>query len=101
MNRTSLALLGIVAIAFSPVVTAGRAQAQTVNCSGVPAWSGNSVAYAVGNLVTYQGKEYKVIQAHTSIPNWDPVDAPSLFTLMGTCSTTTGTTTGATCAAEP
>src|SRR5258708_3325734 len=97
MNRSSLALLGLVSLMLSPVVLSTPAQAQTVNCTGVAAWSGNSVAYAVGALVTYQGKEYKVIQAHTSNAGWDPVSAASLFTLQGTCASTTGTTTGATC----
>src|SRR5580700_6425420 len=72
-----------------------------VNCSGVAAWSPNSVAYAVGNLVTYNGSEYKCIQAHTSQPAWDPADTQSLCTLQGTCSTTTGSTTGGSCAASP
>src|SRR5579872_4810656 len=54
---------------------APMASATTVNCSGVAAWSGNSVAYAVNALVTYNGSEYKCLTAHTSNVSWDPVDA--------------------------
>ena len=41
-------------------------------------WSGDSVQYNVGDEVTYNGTLYKCLQAHTSLPNWDPVDAASL-----------------------
>jgi len=54
-------------------------------CTGIAAWNPNSVNYAVGNLVTYNGKEYKCIQAHTSQAAWDPVDAASLWSLVATC----------------
>src|SRR5579883_1527360 len=81
MKRTSLPL---VAVALVLLLALG-ASAQTVNCSGVAAWSGNNVAYSIGQLVTYNGSEYKCIQAHTSEPNWDPVDVPALWSLQGTC----------------
>jgi len=54
-------------------------------CTGIAAWNPNSVAYAVGNLVTYNGKEYKCITAHTSQSSWDPADAVSLWTAIATC----------------
>jgi len=60
--------------------------AQSVNCSGVSAWSASSVNYGIGALVTYSGSEYKCIQSHTSEAGWDPADAPALWQLMGTCS---------------
>lgn len=44
-----------------------------------PAWSGDGVAYAVGDRVRYGGVLYKVLQAHTSQEGWTPTDAPSLF----------------------
>ena len=101
MKRRSAVLFGLIAaLAISPIA-AKTAHAQTVNCTGVAAWSPNSVAYAVGNLVTYNGSEYKCQQAHTSQAAWDPADAASLWVLQGTCASTTGTTTGATCAAAP
>lgn len=42
-------------------------------------WSGDGVAYAVGDRVLYSGTLYKVIQAHTSQPDWTPDAAVSLF----------------------
>jgi hypothetical protein len=35
--------------------------------------------YAVGNLVSYKGVTYKVKEAHTSLPGWEPTALPSLF----------------------
>ena len=40
------------------------------------------VAYAVGDLVTYQGATYKCLQAHTSIQTWNPAAAGSLWQLQ-------------------
>jgi len=87
MKRVSLFLLmACLVIALLP--TGAFAQA---NCSGVPAWSGNSVSYSVGQFVTYNGSEYKCLQAHTSEPGWDPVDAPALWSFVGSCSSCTTT----------
>jgi chitodextrinase len=44
-----------------------------------PEWDGNSVQYTVGDEVTYNGNLYRCLQSHTSLPTWDPVDAPSLW----------------------
>ena len=35
--------------------------------------------YAVGDLVTYEGVTYRVKEAHTSLPGWEPPALPSLF----------------------
>jgi Glycosyl hydrolases family 16 len=35
--------------------------------------------YVTGDLVTYEGVTYKVLQAHTSLPGWEPPALPSLF----------------------
>ena len=48
---------------------------------GAPAWSAASVAYKVGDLVTYTGKTWRCLQAHTSNTGWTPVAAVSLWTL--------------------
>ena len=100
MKRSLLALIGL-GLLMCGALTLSKPAAAQVNCTGVAAWSPNSVAYAVGNLVTYNGSEYKCLQAHTSQAAWDPADAASLWQLQGTCSSTTGTTTGATCTATP
>ena len=43
-----------------------------------PQWAENT-AYAVGFKVQYQGKLWRVRQAHTSIVTWTPDSAPSLW----------------------
>lgn len=50
--------------------------------SGAQPWDGNNHPYAVNDLVTYLGNTYKCIQAHTSLPTWDPVSAPALWQLQ-------------------
>lgn len=44
-----------------------------------PDWSGSSVSYAVGDLVTYNGVVYSVLQDHTSQAGWTPDAVPSLY----------------------
>jgi protocatechuate 3,4-dioxygenase beta subunit len=36
-------------------------------------------AYAVGAKVTYGGREYVCLQAHTAQPGWEPPNAPALW----------------------
>ena len=43
-----------------------------------PAWA-IGVAYSVGERVQYDGKLYKVVQAHTSQDDWTPDKTPALF----------------------
>ena len=47
--------------------------------SAPAAWSGNFVAYKTGDVVSYDGKNYTCIQAHTSESNWDPADTAALW----------------------
>jgi len=35
--------------------------------------------YKAGDLVTYKGTTYKVKEAHTSLPGWEPTALPNLF----------------------
>ena len=44
-----------------------------------PAWDGGGHAYKAGDLVTYSGKTYRVLQAHSSQAGWTPTAAPSLW----------------------
>ena len=44
-----------------------------------PLWA-VGVAYSVGERVQYDGKLYKVVQAHTSQADWTPDKTPALFT---------------------
>jgi hypothetical protein len=43
------------------------------------AWSAASVAYKVGDVVTYGGNSYRCLQAHTSQAAWTPVAVPALW----------------------
>ncbi len=95
-KRTPLLVLSILGLLLLLLAVASAA---SVNCSGVTAWvaGGN---YTVGELVTYQGSEYKCLQANNNAaPNWDPVDWPGGWSLVGTCTggptaTATRTATG-------
>jgi len=48
--------------------------------SGATAWAPN-VSYKVGDLVSYGGKTYSCIQAHTSLVGWEPPIVPALWAL--------------------
>ncbi|RGA05723.1 chitinase [Microbispora triticiradicis] len=45
------------------------------------AWAPNTW-YAVGARVTYGGKDYECIQAHTSLTGWEPPNVPALWKLL-------------------
>ena len=36
-------------------------------------------AYHVGDVVTFNGHSYKCLQAHTSLPGWEPPNVPALW----------------------
>jgi chitinase len=59
-----------------------------------PAWAPNT-AYAVNQLASYGGQDYKCIQAHTSLTGWEPPNVPALWQLQaggGATATKTATT---------
>lgn len=37
------------------------------------------VSYTAGTLVTYGGSSYRCLQAHTSLPGWEPANVPALW----------------------
>jgi len=43
-----------------------------------PAWAAG-VSYALDEILRHEGTLYKVVQAHTSQPDWAPPDVPALF----------------------
>lgn len=45
-------------------------------------WTPNTV-YKVGDMVTYQGQDYKCTFAHTSLVGWEPPNVPTLWQLQG------------------
>lgn len=44
-----------------------------------PAWA-KGTAYDVDDRIRYDGKLYRVVQAHTSQADWLPPDVPALYT---------------------
>ncbi|ETK31879.1 glycosyl hydrolase family 18 protein, partial [Microbispora sp. ATCC PTA-5024] len=56
------------------------------------AWAPNT-SYAVGARVTYSGKDYEAIQAHTSLVGWEPPNVPALWKPLSGTSTPTPTPT--------
>lgn len=43
-----------------------------------PLWDVN-INYEIGDRVRYNSILYRCLQSHTSLSNWNPVDAPSLW----------------------
>ena len=46
-----------------------------------PNWT-DGVAYKIDDRVTFEGKRYKCIQAHTSLPGWTPTVVPALWAVV-------------------
>lgn len=56
-------------------------QTYTIGSTQTPAWTAGT-AYKVGDLVTYSGKTYKCIQAHTALSVWTPDVVPALWSIV-------------------
>ena len=69
--------------AMRAIIEANSKQAtdeEAVNAPYIfPQWDGSGVQYQAGDRVQFDGKAYKVLQAHVSQTTWTPTDAPSLF----------------------
>ena len=69
--------------AMRAIIEANSKQAtdeEAVNAPYIfPQWDGSGVNYEAGDRVQFDGKAYKVLQAHVSQTTWTPTDAPSLF----------------------
>lgn len=50
----------------------------SVNAFAASEWESNTF-YKVGDIVTYNGTTYECIQAHTTLPNWQPSIVPALW----------------------
>ncbi|WP_305785221.1 carbohydrate-binding protein [Symbioplanes lichenis] len=46
--------------------------------TAAPAWK-TFVDYQAGDVVSFEGAEYEVLEAHTSLPGWEPTALPALF----------------------
>ncbi|GKU78934.1 M4 family metallopeptidase [Paenibacillus sp. L3-i20] len=53
----------------------------TESPSTVQPWVAN-VTYNVNDQVTYNGNTYKALQAHSSLPGWEPSNVPALWSLV-------------------
>ncbi len=71
---------GITASAVSSAAyTIQAGSGQTGGDSGTfSPWAPN-VSYKVGDIVSYNGKYYQCIQAHTSLVGWEPSNVPALW----------------------
>ncbi|GAB1642913.1 carbohydrate-binding protein [Krasilnikovia sp. MM14-A1259] len=47
-----------------------------------PKWKVHT-AYKAGDLVSFKDKVYRVKEAHTALPGWEPTALPNLFELVG------------------
>ena len=72
--KSTLATVIFLALAICLIGTVASAQA-------APAWQ-NNTAYKVGDLVTFNGQQYKCQIAHTSQADWTPDVARSLWLLI-------------------
>jgi chitinase len=81
---TIMAGLALVPIGQA-AVAGGRTDAAAVACSA-PAWA-EGTSYVVGSRVTYNGRMYEALVAHTPPPGagWNPVAAASLWRDLGAC----------------
>ena len=78
--RTIISISLFICVLFSLVYVTTAGAAPTRADRGE--WAAY-VSYAVADTVTYQGCTYSVIQAHTSLPGWEPPNVPALFQLVG------------------
>ncbi|HEY2516433.1 MAG TPA: carbohydrate-binding protein [Polyangiaceae bacterium] len=64
----------------------GESALSQSQCAGAKAWAPNT-AYKVGDVVTFQGQTFVVLQAHTSLSVWPPNIVPALYQ-PASCGTT-------------
>ncbi|MEV4101442.1 carbohydrate-binding protein [Nonomuraea sp. NPDC049649] len=73
-----LALLASLAMTLSGLATVTAPAAYGATTAAHPAWA-TYTAYAAGARVTHKGVDYECIQAHTSLPGWEPDIVPALW----------------------
>src|SRR4051794_28344566 len=77
---------GLALAPTSQAAVVGVSMAPAATCSA-PAWA-EGTSYAVGSRVTYQGRTYQALVAHTppAGAGWNPAATPSLWKDLGACS---------------
>ncbi|XXT20264.1 glycosyl hydrolase family 18 protein [Sorangium sp. So ce429] len=96
---TTLPIFAVMALAACGGLDGGDglgpegAEIDATEQAAVAAWAPYT-AYAVNSQVTYGGVTYSCIQAHTSLPGWEPPIVPALWKVVsgGTSTSTTSTT---------
>jgi hypothetical protein len=63
-----------------PTTIAPPSPIPTTAAPDVTAWA-PFTDYVAGQLVSFAGKDYQVLQTHTSLPGWEPPKLPELFKL--------------------
>jgi len=53
----------------------------TISTGDYPAWSANTT-YMTGDIVSYNGSNYRCVQGHTSLTGWEPPIVPALWELQ-------------------
>ncbi|GEM_PF-2064772 len=78
LHRAKIFVL-VLAVGVMGVVIWGT---QNVSAQATPAWEPYT-SYVAGDLVTYNGQTYQALQAHTSLPGWEPPSVPALWQPVG------------------
>jgi 3D (Asp-Asp-Asp) domain-containing protein len=79
--RWRIASIGVLLVGLSCIIVLLVSPYSPLHAASTPAaWSGNSVSYKIGDVVSYDGNIYQCIQTHTSESNWDPADTAALWT---------------------
>ncbi len=66
----------------APTTAAPTTAAPTSAAPGVSAWAPYT-AYRIGDRVSHGGTSYRALQAHTSLPGWEPPNVPALWAPAG------------------
>lgn len=72
----------------TPTRTPTHTPTRTATQPGSTTWAPNT-AYTVGQIVAYNGVNYRCRQNHTSLVGWEPPNVPALWEAVGTSATAT------------
>jgi chitinase len=94
LTRKKIAAMFALVVLLLSLMVATRPSISPIHALA-PAWAPNT-AYAVNQLASYGGSDYKCLQAHTSLTGWEPPNVPALWQLQaggGATNTPTKTAT--------
>ncbi|GII60803.1 hypothetical protein Skr01_08880 [Sphaerisporangium krabiense] len=87
LSTAAVSLTPGAAVAASPTAIVAKTSSSTV-AAAAAAWAPNT-AYTAGTIVSYNGQDYRCVQAHTSLPGWEPPNVPALWAPAGGSGTDT------------